>query len=68
MDMKVVISINYGWNTIVWTNIRHLRHIVQNLLGVKVHVGYKILKQKSNWGHVIFIHKSYIEIVDKILK
>ena len=44
MDMEVVISIKYGWNTIVWGKIRHLRHFVQNVLGVKVHASYKIIK------------------------
>ena len=41
--MKVVISIKYGWNIIVWAKIRHLRHFAQNLLGVKVHASCKIL-------------------------
>ena len=42
MDIKVVISIKYGWNTIVLRKIRHLRHLVQNLLAVKVHTTCKI--------------------------
>ena len=44
MDIKVVISIKYGWSTIVWAKIRHLRHFVQSLLGVKVHTSCKISK------------------------
>ena len=44
IDIKVVISIKYGWNTIVWAKIRHLRHFVQNLLGVKVLTSNKISK------------------------
>ena len=30
MDTKLVISIRYGWDTIVWVKIKHLRHFVQN--------------------------------------
>ena len=26
-----------------------------------------LLEQKSTWGHIIFIHKSYNRIVDKIV-
>ena len=50
MDMEVVISIKYGWNTIVWGKNRHLRHFVQNLSGVKVHANCKILKFCRNFG------------------
>ena len=32
IDIKVVISIKYGWNTIVSMKIRHLGHFFQNLL------------------------------------
>ena len=32
-DIKVVILIKYGWNTIAWAQIRHLRIFVPNLLG-----------------------------------
>ena len=44
IDIKVVISIKYGWNNIVWTKIRHLKHFVQYLLGAKAHTICKILK------------------------
>ena len=40
----MVISIEHGWNSIAWTKIRHPRHFLQNLLGVKVLPSYKILK------------------------
>ena len=44
VDIKVAISKKYGWNTIVWAKIRHLRHFVQNLLGAKFHTSSKIRK------------------------
>ena len=47
MDIKVV-SIKYGWSTIVLAKIRYLRHFVQNLLGVKVHTSYKISKFQTH--------------------
>ena len=47
MDMKVITSIKYGWNTIVWVKIRHMRHFVLNLLGVKVYASCKISKKKN---------------------
>ena len=50
MDIKVVISIKYGWNTIVWAPMRHQRHFVQNLLGVKVHTSCKIPKFWQHFG------------------
>ena len=42
--MKVVISIKYGWNTIAWVRIMHLRHYAQDLLVVKIHTSSKISK------------------------
>ena len=47
MDMKVVNSIKYGWNTIALMKIVHLRHLYQNLpaaksqnfTGTKTHMG-----------------------------
>ena len=57
MDIKVV-SIKYGWSTIVLAKIRYLRHFVQNLLGVKVHTSYKISKFQTHidkiFGILIF--------------
>ena len=50
MDKKVVTSIKHGWNTIVWTKIRNLRQFVKNLLGVKVHASFKILKFCRHFG------------------
>ena len=50
MDKKVVISIKHGWNTIVWTKIRNLRQFVKNLLGVKVHASFRILKFCRHFG------------------
>ena len=35
MDTKVTIRMKYEWNTIAWLKIRHLRHFIQNFLGVK---------------------------------
>ena len=35
MDIKVVISIKCGWNTIVWMKIRHPKDFAQNLLVAK---------------------------------
>ena len=58
MAIKVVISIKYGWNTIGWAKIRHLRHFVQDLLGAKVHTSCRISKFCRNFGatktHKIF--------------
>ena len=44
MGIKVVIPIKYVLNNIVWIKIRHLRHFVQNLVGVKVQSSCKISK------------------------
>ena len=30
-DIKVVISIKYGWNTIAWAKVMHLGHFAQKL-------------------------------------
>ena len=57
MDIKVVISIKYGWNSIVWAKIRHLRHFFQNLLGVKVHSSCKISKFCQEFGAT----KTYVD-------
>ena len=35
IDIKKVISTEYGWNTIVWAKTRQLRHFAQNLLSVQ---------------------------------
>ena len=50
MGTKVIISIKYGWNTIVWAKIMHLRCFCQNLLVVKVHTSFKISKFCQNFG------------------
>ena len=42
MDIKAVISIKCGQNTIVWGKISHLRYFVQNLSSVKVNSDWKI--------------------------
>ena len=54
MDIKVV-SIKYGWSTIVLAKIRYLRHFVQNLLGVKVHTSYKISKFQTHIDKIFVI-------------
>ena len=98
--MEVVFSIKYGWN-VASERIRHLRLLVQNSLGERVHTSCKIsnfyrhfaatkthvdkifgirffnLKRqsyrllpgkKSSWARIIFIHKPFNEIFDKIVK
>ena len=47
IDIKKVISIKYGWNTIAWEKIRQMRHFVQNLLVAKVYTS-KCYKMKGN--------------------
>ena len=50
IDINVVISIKYEWNTVVWEKIRHLKYFIQNLLGVKVHTSCKMLKLCWHFG------------------
>ena len=50
IDMKVVISIKYRWNTFIWAKIRQMTHFVQDLLGVKIHTSCKILKLCQHFG------------------
>ena len=50
MDIKMVVFIKCGRNTAACIKIRHLRHFVQNLLGVKVHTSCKISKFCQHFG------------------
>ena len=50
IDMKVVISIKYMWNTFIWAKIRQMTHFVQDLLGFKIHTSCKILKLCQHFG------------------
>ena len=49
MDMKAVIFIKYGRNTITWADIMHLKHEVQDLWSVKIHTRCKISKFCRNF-------------------
>ena len=66
MNMKEVISIKYGRNTIAWTKIIHQ---VQDLLGAKIHTSYKILSTfqghrnphvQNIWNLIFFIWKDKV--------
>ena len=57
-QIKVVISIKYGWNTITWAKVMHLGHFVQNVWRVKIHTSSKISKfcwQKIYMGKIVGI-------------
>ena len=93
MNIKVLISIKYEWNTILWVIIRHYylsksipaaksQNFVETLGPQKPMLTkfwefefllsekkvIDITRKKIKLGHIIFIHKCYYEIVDKIVK
>ena len=68
MYIKVVISIKYGWNTIVWAT----KTYVDKISGIWILFIWKhkvidiIPGKKSSWSHITFLHKSYNKVFDKI--
>ena len=60
MDIKMIISIKYQWNTIVWAKIKHLRHFFENFLVAKAHTSCKFLKLCCHfWATKIHIDKIF---------
>lgn len=41
---KEVIFRKYEWNTNAWAKFMYLRHVIENLLGLKIHTKGKIAK------------------------
>ena len=57
IDIKVVISIKYGWNTIAWAKVKHLGHFIQNVWGVsKIS---KFCQHGQNFWNLIFSIRKY---------